>query len=52
VAQVNDLCTGALHHAPHDIDGGIVSVEKGGRGYNSYFVLGLVRLNFCYHNQL
>ncbi len=44
VAQVNHFAPGGLYDAPHDIDGGIVPIEKAGRGNNPNLVLGDVRL--------
>src|SRR5687768_17271864 len=37
MAQMNDLRTFALQDAPHDIDGGVMSIEQGGSGNDSYF---------------
>ncbi len=38
VAQVNNLGTTCLHHAAHDIDRGIVAVEKGCRRNKAHFI--------------
>jgi hypothetical protein len=42
---VNDFGAGALHDAAHDVDSGVMSVEKGGGGYDTDFILRLVRRN-------
>ena len=40
VAEVNDLATGTLHDAAHDVDGGIVPIEQAGGRDDSNVVLG------------
>ena len=42
VAEVDDLGAGALHDAAHDVDGGVVAVEKGGGRHEADLILGLV----------
>jgi hypothetical protein len=36
---MDDLATGGLDDATHDVDGSIVSVEQGGCCYNANFML-------------
>lgn len=43
VAEVNYFGPAGLHYTTHDINRGIVSVEQGGGGNNTNFMLGLVR---------
>jgi hypothetical protein len=45
VTQMDDFATGALDDAAHDIDRGIVAIEKRGGGYNTYFILWGIWLN-------
>src|SRR5690606_16558730 len=40
VAKVNDLCTTGLNDSSHDIDGCIMTIEKGCCSHNSDFVFG------------
>ena len=40
VAEVNDLATGTLHDAAHDVDGGIVTIEQAGSRDDANVVLG------------
>ena len=40
VAEVNDFATRTLHDAAHDIDGGIVPIEKAGSRDDSNVMLG------------
>ena len=42
VSKVDDLGSGALHDASHDIDGGIVAVKKGGGRHHADVVLRLI----------
>jgi hypothetical protein len=49
VPEMNHLCTGVLENSAHDIDGGIMAVEKRGRCDNPYIVLGFVYLDFRCH---
>ncbi len=45
VPQVDHLRPRGLNDAPHDVDGGIVSVKRSGGRNDAYFVGGLV---WCY----
>src|SRR5688572_16335851 len=51
VSEMDHFGPGALDYSTHDIDGGIVSVEKGSGRYDTDFILGLIRLNWL-HNEI
>ena len=42
VPEMNDLDTGGLQHPSHDIDRGVMAVEKRGGGHEPDFVRGLI----------
>src|SRR5262245_23894053 len=39
MAQVNDLAAGGLNDTAHDVDSSVMTVEKGGCRYDTYFML-------------
>ncbi len=49
VSEMNHFYAGVLENPAHDIDGGIMAVEKRGRCDNPYIVLGFVYLGFRCH---
>jgi hypothetical protein len=46
---MNHFNAGVLENSAHDIDGGIMAVEKRGRCDNTHIVLGFVYLDFICH---
>ncbi len=50
VSEMYHLHPGILHDAAHDVDGGIVAVEKRGGGDDSDMMSGLIGFYFTGHN--
>ena len=49
VTEMNDLGSGGLQQAPHDVDRRVVPVEQGSGSHEADMVLGTVDLGFLRH---